>query len=131
MLSPQRAILRRPASIRSLRTRTEVVGPSEGVTAAERQCLRTARSRRWVLAPRPTASGGLYDLVGLEAARADVGAQLAAVLLDPHLLQVRIEAPLGGDHRVAAGLAERRSLAAAVANLGHIGRWIVAGMRWL
>src|SRR5881394_469467 len=62
---------------------------------------------------------GLCDLVRLKAARADIGTQLAAVLLDPHLLQVRIEAPLGGDHRVASGLAERRSLTAAVAYLGH------------
>ena len=62
---------------------------------------------------------GLGDLVGLETAGTDVGPQTAAVLDDPHLLQVRIEASLGRDHRVASGLAERRSLAAAVAYLGH------------
>src|ERR1044072_1309438 len=65
------------------------------------------------------ASGGLLDLAGLEAAGANVGAQGAAVLLDPDFLEVRIEAALGGDHRVASGVAERRSLAAAVAYLGH------------
>src|ERR1044071_7310348 len=66
----------------------------------------------------------LRNLVGLEAPRADVSPQLAAVLDDPHLLQVRVEATLGRDHRVAAGLAERRSLAAAVAYLGHrVGGW--------
>jgi hypothetical protein len=70
-------------------------------------------------AQRQMASGGLLDLAGLEAASAHVGAEGAAVLLDPDLLEVRIEAPLGGDHRVASGLAERRSLAAAVAYLGH------------
>src|SRR3954451_13258156 len=81
----------------------------------------------FVTVPLPTVSihakryalSGLCDLVGLEAARADVGAQLAAVLLDPHLLQVRIEAPLGRDHRVASGLAERRPLAAAMTDLCH------------
>jgi hypothetical protein len=68
--------------------------------------------------PRPE-SGGLGDLVGLQATRADIRAQGAAVLLNPHLLQVRIEAPLSGDHRVASGLAERRSLTAAVTYLCH------------
>ena len=44
----------------------EVVGPSEGVPAAKRQCFSTTRSRRCGLAQRPTASGdGLGDLVGL------------------------------------------------------------------
>src|ERR1700753_4033734 len=69
-------------------------------------------------ARRPhAASGGLGDLVGLQAAGADVGADGAAVLLDPDLLQVRLEAALRRDHRVAAGLAERRFLAAAVTYL--------------
>src|SRR5437868_1790502 len=80
------------------------------------------RSRRCGRAQRPTASGGLGDLARLEAAGAYVGAKGAAVLLDPHLLQVRVEAALGGDHRVASGLAERGSLAAAVTYLGHRSR---------
>src|ERR1700753_1996468 len=71
-------------------------------------------------ARRPhAASGGLGDLVGLQAAGADVGADRAPVLLDPDLLQVRLEAALRRDHRVAAGLAEGRFLAAAVTYLCH------------
>src|ERR1700753_3938207 len=71
-------------------------------------------------ARRPhAASGGLGDLVGLQAAGADVGADGAAVLLDPDLLQVRLEAALRRNHRVAAGLAEGRFLAAAVTYLCH------------
>ena len=38
---------------------------------------------------------------------------------DPHLLEVRLEAALGRDHRVAAAVAERGALAAAVTYLGH------------
>ena len=70
---------------------------------------------------------GLGDLVGLEAASADVGADLAPLVDDPDLLQVRIEAAPGGDHRVASGVAERRSLAAAVTYLGHQESCMVAG----
>src|ERR1700744_4094813 len=71
-------------------------------------------------ARRPhAASGGLGYLVALQAAGADVGAHRRAVLLDPDLLQVRIEAALRRDHRVAAGLAEGRFLAAAVTYLCH------------
>src|SRR6185312_4287085 len=71
-------------------------------------------------ARRPhAASGGLGDLVALQAASADVGADGATVLLDPDLLQVRLEAALRRDHRVAAGLAESRLLAAAVTYLCH------------
>src|SRR5262249_5288428 len=62
---------------------------------------------------------GLGDLARLQTPRAHIGAEGSAVLLDPHLLQVRVEAPLGRNHRVAAGVAERRSLAAAMAYLGH------------
>src|SRR5664279_534640 len=49
---------------------------------------------------------GFLDLAGLEAARADVGALGRAVHEDPDLLEVRVEAALGGDHRVASVLAE-------------------------
>src|SRR5690349_2208473 len=77
--------------VRSLKLGPEVVGPSEDVPAAERQCFCTTRSRRCGLAQRPTASGGLGDLAGLEAAGAHVGPQGAAVLLDPDLLEVGIE----------------------------------------
>jgi PAS domain S-box-containing protein len=63
---------------------------------------------------------GLGHLVGLQAARADVNApRPAARILDADLLQVRVEAPPGGDHRVTPRVAERGALAAAVADLGH------------
>src|SRR6476620_12769333 len=65
------------------------------------------------------ASGGLDDLVRLQAASADVNPAGARAVLNPDLLQVRVEAPPGGDHRVAARVPERGSLAAAEANLGH------------
>jgi len=58
-------------------------------------------------------------LVRLQAAGADVDPSRAAVVVDPDLLQVRVEAPPGGDHRVAARVAERGALAAAEADLGH------------
>src|ERR1700744_1393541 len=74
-------------------------------------------------ARRPdAASGRLRYLVALQTASADVGAEGAAVLLDPDLLQVRLEAALRRDHRVAAGLAEGRFLAAAVTYLCHTTR---------
>jgi hypothetical protein len=72
--------------------------------------------------PAAAALRALGDLARLQAAGAYVGAKGAAVLLDPNFLEVRIEAALGGDHRVASGVAERRSLAAAVAYLGHRSR---------
>src|SRR6201999_358666 len=62
---------------------------------------------------------GLRDLARLEAARADVHALRRAVLDDPDLLEVRVEPPLGGDHRMRAALAERRPLPAGVTDLGH------------
>ena len=61
----------------------------------------------------------LLDLVGLQAARADVDAAGSATVVDANLLQVRVEAPAGGDHRVAARVAERGTLATAEADLGH------------
>ena len=115
----------RPGGDAALR-QARLVAARTGSTGSCRDCT---SSRPRATPPRPastrssseteTRPGGLDDLVGLEAAGADVGPQLAAVLDDPDLLQVRVEAALGGDHRVAPGLAERRSLAAAVAYLGH------------
>src|SRR5262245_31702980 len=61
----------------------------------------------------------LGDLAGLEAARADVGAGLRALDHDPHLLEVRVKAPLGSDHGVGTALAEGRALPAAVTNTRH------------
>src|SRR6187399_3409036 len=63
--------------------------------------------------------GGLDYLVRLQAARADVDAAGAGALVDPDLLEVRVEAAPGRDHRVAARVSERGLLAAAVAYLGH------------
>ena len=40
----------------------------------------------------------LGDLAGLQAARADVHANRAVTLGDADLLEIRIEAALGGDH---------------------------------
>ena len=60
----------------------------------------------------PRLLSGLGDLAGFEAARADVDATGRAALDDPDLLQVRVEASAGGDHRVAAVVAERRALGA-------------------
>src|SRR5215217_858923 len=70
---------------------------------------------------------GLDDLVGLETARADVHAPRAPTVVDPHLLEVRVEAAPRRDHRVAPGVSERGALAAAVADLRHaafeVTRW--------
>src|SRR5687768_1320171 len=60
----------------------------------------------------------LGDLPGLEAARADVDALRAPVLIDADLLEVRVEAAPGGDHRVASRVPERRTLPAGVTDLG-------------
>src|SRR5215211_6147386 len=65
------------------------------------------------------ALGVLGDLVGLQAAGADVDASRAPGIFDPDLLQVRLEAPARGHHRVAARVAESWALSAAEADLGH------------
>src|SRR5947199_10877242 len=62
---------------------------------------------------RARPSGGLRDLAGFEAARAHVDAPRRFADHDPDLLQVRVEAALGGDHRVAEALPEGRALFAA------------------
>src|SRR3954454_6008016 len=66
-----------------------------------------------------SSSGCLDDLVRLETARADVDPPAGRALLHPDLLQVRVEAPPGRDHRVASGVPEGGLLAAAVAYAGH------------
>src|SRR4051794_9728888 len=63
----------------------------------------------------------LLDLAGLQAARADVLAAGGAVHQDPDLLEVRGEAALGGDHRVAPAVAESGALPACVTTLWHGG----------
>src|SRR4051812_33414399 len=73
-----------------------------------------------VISGRPLRAGpldGLGDLAGLQAARADVHAARSVGHEDPYLLEVRIEAQLGGHHRMASAVAERRALVAAVTGL--------------
>src|SRR3954453_21042161 len=61
----------------------------------------------------------LDDLAGLQEAGADVDAPRRLADEHAHLLQVRVEAPLRRHHRVAAAVAERGALPAAVTDLGH------------
>ena len=65
--------------------------------------------------------GGLGHLPRFEAAGADVHAPRRAAVIDPDLLKIGVEAPLGRDHRVAAAVPEGRALAARMTNLGHSG----------
>src|SRR5271169_247545 len=62
---------------------------------------------------------GLLDLPCLQAARADIRPLGLAVQDDADALQVRVEAALGGDHRVAPVITEARLLPADGADLGH------------
>src|SRR5918992_5286310 len=72
------------------------------------------------LRPAPDRpSGGLGHLVRLQAAAADVDAPRGAVVVDSNLLEVRVEAPPGGDHRVRSRVPERGLLTAVPADLGH------------
>ena len=89
--------------------------PAEaGVTRDSRRArqLRTTRLHARRL-------GGLGDLAGLEAARADVDALGRPVEVDANPLEIRIEAALRCHHGVAAAVAERRALPTRVAYLGH------------
>src|SRR4051794_40660040 len=63
--------------------------------------------------------GGLLDLAGLQAARADVLAAGRPADLDADLLEVRVEAPLRRHHRVAAAVPERGPLSTHVTDLRH------------
>ena len=62
------------------------------------------------------SSAGLCDLAGLQAARADVDTTRRARVVDADALKVGIETAIGGNHRVAAAVAEGRTLRADVAN---------------
>src|SRR3712207_4967439 len=53
------------------------------------------------------ALGGLEDLAGFETAGAEVLAPRRPADVDPDLLKVRVETPLGGDHRMRAAVPER------------------------
>ena len=62
---------------------------------------------------------GLDDLAGLQAAGAHVVAGRLAVENEPHALEVRLEAPLRGDHRVRAGVPRPGALPADDTDPGH------------
>jgi hypothetical protein len=62
---------------------------------------------------------GLLDLVALEAAGADIGADGLAVQEDPDALEIRVEAAFRGHHRVASVVAETGLLPTDCADLGH------------
>src|SRR5664280_1203557 len=66
----------------------------------------------WRAVPKRRFFLRFFDLARAQAARADVGAAGDSAHQNPHLLQVRVEAPPGGDHRVAAVVSESRTLAA-------------------
>src|SRR5436305_15159240 len=70
----------------------------------------------------PRRLDGLLDLAGFEAARADVGARGLALEQDADALEVRVEAALRGDHRMAPVVTEAGLLPANGADLGHPGR---------
>src|SRR4051794_38316642 len=73
------------------------------------------------------ALNGLLDLAGLEAARADVGAGGLALQEHADALEIRVEAPLRGDHRMAPVVTETGLLPADCADLGHRGRMVAEG----
>lgn len=88
-----------------------VGGATEGTPPTKNcaQPIATAGGRNQVMMDRceprrrgSKGSDGLDDLAGLDAARADVLAARGLALKDADLLQVRVEATLGRDHRVAA-----------------------------
>src|ERR1700736_1599504 len=90
--------------------------------ALKRTRLVSVTARPCVRARGPgTCSDGLGDLAGLEAAGAHVHAAWRGAHQDSDLLEVGIEASLGGDHRVTPALAEGGSPTAAVTDLGHGG----------
>ena len=61
-------------------------------------------------------------LAGLQAARADIDAAGGSPVVDSHALEVWLEPPLRGNHRMAAAMAKRGALRADMADLGHGGR---------
>src|SRR4029453_9938770 len=115
----------------SVRAMLSPVSPSAtGKTL--RSLISARRDSRWASAPssatrKRTRLGSdtegrlerLGDLAGLQAARADIHAARGLAHEDPHLLQVGIEAPLRGHHRVASAVAECRAPTAAVTDLRH------------
>src|SRR4029077_4273044 len=64
---------------------------------------------------------GLLDLAGFEALRADVRTLGLALQEHPNSLEVRIEAPLRGDHRMAPVISEAGLLSTDCADSRHRG----------
>ena len=85
-----------------------------------REACRALRGHHLSGPLRQSAPGpllGFDDLAGLEAARADVDAPRRSAVVDADALQIGIEAPPGGDHRMAAVVTECRSLGAHMTDL--------------
>src|SRR3954454_10718837 len=100
-----------PSSVRSPRRRRPPRRPASG--SGSSTTSRRTNSRRRL--------DRLLDLAGLEAARADVRSRRLAAEHDADALEVRLEAPLRGHHRVAPVVTEAGLLAADCADLGHGG----------
>ena len=62
---------------------------------------------------------GLLDLARLQTTRAHISTSRLALQHDPDALEVRIETPLGRDHRMAPVIAETGLLPADCADPGH------------
>ena len=63
------------------------------------------------------SSAGFGDFAGLQATRADVDTTWRAGVVDADALKVGIETAIGGNHRVAAAVAEGRALGAYMTDL--------------
>src|SRR5690348_11534329 len=107
------SILRRLASSETRAARTRRRTSSRSVDPAPTARLDHARRTSARLLD------GLLDLAGLQAACADVRPRRLAAQDHADTLEVRVEAPLGGDHRVASVVPEARLLPADCADLGH------------
>ena len=100
---------------RGARSVTVVTAGSTLVLDGERSADAASVANR---SQRP-ASEGFLDFAGFEAARADVGTRRMTAEQYADTLQVRIEAPLRGNHRMATTVAEAGLLPTDGADLGH------------
>src|SRR6266516_4107259 len=112
-----------------------VIRPSGDESTGSASTLMFDRRTSAGVAPRRErraagASDGLLDLAGFETAGADVGALRLAAQEHADTLQVRVEAALGGDHRMAPVVAEAGLLAANGADLGHRRRSVAGAVMW-
>src|SRR4051812_23080724 len=100
------------AAVTTRRKRTRLSSGTAGSTPFP--CHRCSRpGSRW--------SHCFLNLLGLEATCADVLPPGRLPDQDADLLEVRVEAPPGGHHRVAAAIPERRPLPTHVTDLWHGG----------